>query len=114
MRPGSPFGENLRALVIVNRLSNIPCRNTLPLLRVTLARLFEARDGNTLTFEAYESMAGLEGAIAARAEEVFSAASPAAQKTLDAVLRSLVADMDENGQLTIRTPDRSAVAPGRT
>jgi WD40 repeat protein len=84
--------------------------DALPLLQMTLARLFDARDGNILTFSAYESMGGLEGAIAARAEEVFEKASPAAQQTLDAILRSLVADMDENGQLTIRTPDRSAVA----
>lgn len=85
--------------------------DALPLLQVTLARLFDARAGDTLTFSAYEAMGGLEGAIANRAEEVFDAASPAAQQTLDAVLRSLVADMDENGQLTIRTPDRAAVAP---
>jgi WD40 repeat protein/ABC-type iron transport system FetAB ATPase subunit len=85
--------------------------DALPLLQMTLARLFDARNGNILTFSAYESMGGLEGAIAARAEEVVEKASPAAQQTLDAILRSLVADMDENGQLTIRTPDQSAVAP---
>jgi WD40 repeat protein len=84
--------------------------DALPLLQMTLSQLFNARDRNTLTYAAYEAMGGLEGAIAARAEEVFRSASPAAQGALDVVLRSLVADMDENGQLTIRTPDRSAFA----
>ena len=84
--------------------------DALPLLQMTLSQLFAAREGSKLTFAAYEAIGGLEGAIAARAEEVFRSTSPAAQGMLNSVLRSLVADMDENGQLTIRTPDRSAFA----
>ena len=84
--------------------------DALPLLQMTLARLFEARDGLTLTYSAYEAMGGLEGGIAAHAESVFATVSPAGQATLDALLRSLVADIGDDGRLTLRTPDRDAVA----
>ena len=83
--------------------------DALPLLQMTLARLFDARDGRKLTFAAYEAMGGLEGAIAAHAEAIFDTVSPEGQATLDALLRSLVADIDAEGRLTIRTPGRAAV-----
>lgn len=53
---------------------------------------------------------GLEGAIAGHAEAVFATVSPAGQATLDTLLRSLVADIDDDGRLTLRTPDPDAVA----
>jgi hypothetical protein len=59
--------------------------DALPLLQMTLSQLFAARAGSTLTFAAYEAIGGLEGAIAARAEEVFRSTSPAAQGALDSV-----------------------------
>ncbi len=81
--------------------------DALPLLQMTLKRLFDSRDGNRLTCAAYERMGGLEGAIAAHAEEVFKALSPQAQSRLDGLFRALVADIDEEGRLTICTPPRS-------
>jgi hypothetical protein len=88
--------------------------DALPLLQMTLKRLFDARDGHTLTYEAYEKMDGLEGAIAAHADETFQSLSPAAQSKLDGLLRSLVEDIEDNGRLTIRTPARSEVATNPT
>lgn len=83
--------------------------DALALLQMTLKRLFDARDGNTLTYEAYEKMGGLEGAIAAHADETFRLLSPAAQAKLDGLLRSLVADIEDSGRLTICTPARRDV-----
>ena len=83
--------------------------DALPLLQMTLARLFDARDGRKLTFAAYDAMGGLEGAIAAHAEAVFDTVSPEGQAMLDALLRALVAGIDGNGRLTIRTPERAAI-----
>lgn len=84
--------------------------DALPLLQMTLAQLFETRERDTLTYAAYEAMGELEGAIAAHADDVFRSVTPEGQARLDAVLRQLVADIDDNGRLTIRTPERSAVA----
>ena len=71
--------------------------------------------GQTLTYDAYEAIGGLEGAIASHAETVFATVSPSGQETLDALLRMLVADIDQDGRLTVRTPDRAAlIAAGAT
>lgn len=82
----------------------VPGADALPLLQMTLRRLFDAREGRKLTFEAYERMGGLEGAIAAHAEAVFACVSPGAQAALDQALRVLVVDIDEDGRLTLGTP----------
>ncbi len=99
-------GESLANLI----RSAVGGSDALPLLQMTLKRLFDARDGNLLTYAAYEAMGGLEGAIAAHAGEVFGSISPPAQSKLDGLLRALVGDIEENGRLTICTAPRSALA----
>ena len=89
--------------------SGVSGADALPLLQMTLAQLYAARKGETLTYAAYEEMGGLEGAIAAHAEAVFATISPEGQAGLDALLRMLVSDIDQDGRLTVSTPDRDAV-----
>jgi WD40 repeat protein len=63
----------------------------LPLLEFCLAELYKLRtESHLITWEAYEKLGGLTGAIAKRAEDVFSALSPAAQAAFPHVLSSLV------------------------
>lgn len=66
--------------------------DVLPLLQHTLEQLYENRDKatGTLTYAAYRAMGGLEGAIAHRAEAVFTALPPEAQQSLDCVLSQLI------------------------
>lgn len=65
--------------------------DALPLLQHTLQALYERRDeSGTLTFSAYHEIGELEGALAHRAEEVFSSLPPDAQARLDAVLSQLI------------------------
>ena len=92
--------------------SEVSGADSLPLLQMTLAQLFAAREGKTLTYAAYKDIGGLEGAIATHAEKVFATVPPEAQETLDALLRMLVADIDQDGRLTIRTPSRAALIEG--
>ncbi len=63
----------------------------LPLLEFALEELYKRRasDG-TLTFAAYRDIGGVEGALAQRAEEVFSALPAATQASLPLALRRLV------------------------
>jgi hypothetical protein len=70
-----------------------PNADALPLLQMTLAQLFERREGAELTFAAYEAMGGVEGAIAAYADGVFAHVPPAAQRELDPLVRALVRDV---------------------
>jgi WD40 repeat protein len=71
----------------------------LPLLSFTLDALWrQPRTGTTLTFDGYERLGGLEGAIATHAERVVSALPEAALAALPGVLLGLV---------TIREADQS-------
>jgi formylglycine-generating enzyme required for sulfatase activity len=62
----------------------------LPLLEFVLERLWEDRRGGQLLHAVYESMGGLEGAIATKAEEVFAALVPAEQHAVRRVFLQLV------------------------
>ena len=45
----------------------------LPLLQYALTELFQHRDGNMLTLEAYRAIGGVSGALSSRAEELYGA-----------------------------------------
>ncbi len=85
IRSGRRLDEELRRAAGSNP-------GTLPLLEYLLERLWQERDpAGRLTFDAYERLGGLEGAIGLRAEELFLALSPDVQAALPVVLRALVA-----------------------
>ena len=65
--------------------------NVLPLLSFLLDQLWQRRtDKGQLTFQAYEELGRLEGALGRRAEEVFAALPTTVQAALPHVLRALV------------------------
>jgi hypothetical protein len=63
---------------------------SLPLLEYLLDQLWQRREGDVLTFAAYEALGKLEGAIGARAEEVLAAQAQEVQAELPRLLRALV------------------------
>lgn len=66
-------------------------RGALPLLSFVLDQLWQQRTPRgELTFAAYASLGGLEGALGRHAEAVFAAQEPALQDALPALLRGLV------------------------
>ena len=65
--------------------------DALPLLQYTLQSLYQARaPGDLLTWEAYDALGGLEGAIGQRAEAVLAALPASQQQALDRLLPRLV------------------------
>ncbi|MGJ8530054.1 nSTAND1 domain-containing NTPase [Maritalea sp.] len=65
--------------------------DSLPLLEFALEELYRARSpSGVLTWEAYEALGGLAGALGRRAEEAFNALPAAAQATLPRVMRQIV------------------------
>ncbi len=63
----------------------------LPLVEFVLSELFEQRTAEgLLTYAAYESLGGVEGALASRAEAAYRALSAESQGSLPQVLQSLV------------------------
>ena len=91
---GLGFEENAQTLarlddVLRDAATQHP--DALPLLQHTLQALYERRDDNgTLTFAAYHEIGELEGALAHRAEEVFTSLPQDAQARLDVVLSQLI------------------------
>ncbi len=97
----------------------VPNADALPLLQMTLAQLFERRQGAELTFAAYHAMGGVHGAIAAYADGVFARVPPAAQSELDLLVRALVREVgrsksDNHVRFTIRDADRKAFETSET
>jgi tetratricopeptide (TPR) repeat protein len=83
----------------------------LPLLSFTLDELFKRRsESGVLTFDAYEKLGGLEGALAQRAEEVFASLDPAVQASLPSALSDLVAISGSSEIVTSRRAPLSSVA----
>lgn len=82
--------EGGRALdeVLVAEATRHP--DALPLLEYALTLLEEKKRDNVLTFEAYEELGGIEGAIGERAEEEWAELPRAAREAFPSVLRALV------------------------
>ena len=77
-------------------------RDALPLLSFVLDELWRRRtDHGVLTFEAYQSLGGLEGALARRAEAEFEALPEDVRGTLPSILRALVT-IGSEGQIAAR------------
>lgn len=62
----------------------------LPLMQYALTEVFERREGNVLTLDAYHESGGVLGALARRAEEIYQETDPAGQDALRQVFLRLV------------------------
>lgn len=77
--------------------------DTLPLLQYTLHALYEQRrDDGQLTFDAYRSMGGLEGAVAHHAEAVFAGLPNEVRAQLDLVLAELIVMQADSESISAR------------
>lgn len=91
---------------ILNDVGDEP--GNLPLLEFVLAELWEKRRGCTLHHEAYERMGGVQGAIAARASEVFERLDT----TQKAAARRVLVQMVRPGEETEDTRQRTMLPIG--
>ena len=81
-----PEGELVKR--IVRELGDQP--GMFPLLQHTLSQLYEHRDGNRLTVEAFEEIGGVLGSLRRSAEEVYSSMSEAQQIAVHQLFLRLV------------------------
>ena len=86
---GERNGKTLARLLV----EQTPSADALPLLQMTLRRLFDARDGMTLTWQAYEAMGGVSGAIATHADAVLASFLPAVRSELPDLISKLTRDV---------------------
>jgi hypothetical protein len=90
---GLIFADHDNKSLAKTLIESTPSADALPLLQMTLDRLFEKRDGMTLTVKAYGAIGGVEGAIASHADMVFAKMSSAAQRELPALIRAFAEDV---------------------
>jgi streptogramin lyase len=87
-------------------------RNSLPLLSFLLDELWRRRtERGVLTFAAYDGLGGFEGALARRAEDVFTAQAEEVRAALGRVLRALVR-IGREGQIAAKVAPLAAFAVG--
>lgn len=90
--PAERVGLRIEAGVIsaiVRDFSDQP--GSLPLLQYALTVLFEKREGNLVTKDAYQSIGGVRGALGRQAEEVFAGLNNAGQNTARQLFLRLIA-----------------------
>ena len=77
---------------------------TLPLLQYALTELFEQREGNRLTLEAYRNSGGVMSALARRADELYQALDASGQAACTQLFLRLVALGEGTEDTRRRTP----------
>jgi hypothetical protein len=88
---------------ILNDVDQEP--GTLPLLEFALTELWEKRSGNRFLHQTYDAMGGVQGAIARRAEEVFTRQlSPPQQEVMRRVFVQLVQPGQDTEDTRRRAP----------
>lgn len=90
---------------------------SLPLVSFVLDALYktdvEKARGSVLTYDTYEALGGIKGAIATRADEILNAQTPDIQAALASVLRALVTvDADNRQNATARMAPLTAFPAG--
>jgi len=89
-------GKDLDELLLENATKN---GTSLPLLEYVLEELYISRTKeNLLTFEAYENMGEIEGAIGKKAESVYNNLTKNEQKAFESLIRMLVVMAGENNR----------------
>lgn len=98
----SASGERLEDLLLGATVGN---PGSLPLLEFTLEELYKRRrDDGLLSLAAYRALGGVEGALATRAEEVYSTLDEEARATFTDVLRRLIVIDTTRGDTATRRP----------
>ncbi|UCF90381.1 MAG: PD40 domain-containing protein, partial [Desulfobacterales bacterium] len=113
---GLRFEINADGISLDEKLREAAGKNpsALPLLEFTLEQLWQqCKDTGELTYEAYERLGGMEGALGKRAEEVFKAQTDEVQQALPKVLRALVTvGQEEHAAATARIAPLDSFAEG--
>jgi WD40 repeat protein/DNA-binding SARP family transcriptional activator len=82
----------------------------LPLLQYALTELFDQREGDSLTLNAYRAIGGLSGALAKRAEEIYARSGQSGRYAIQQLFLRLITLGEEGGGDTRRRVPRSELA----
>jgi hypothetical protein len=105
--PGERVGAALEPGLLPELIADVADEpGALPLLQYALTELYERRDGNILTRDAYRTIGGVSGALAGRADEIYAGLSEPAQEAARQLFLRLVT-LGEGAEDTRRRVDRS-------
>jgi WD40 repeat protein len=89
-------------------IANAPNADALPLLQMTLRRLFDTREGISLTWNAYNAMGGVAGAITTQADTMLRAASTLARAALPSLISEVTRDVGRDASGRVRFTVKAA------
>jgi DNA-binding SARP family transcriptional activator/WD40 repeat protein/class 3 adenylate cyclase/tRNA A-37 threonylcarbamoyl transferase component Bud32 len=90
-RPAEGVGISVEPGLLAEIIADVAHQpGALPLLQYGLTELFERREGDRLTLDAYREIGGVAGALSARAERIFEATSKEGKRTTKQVFLRLV------------------------
>src|SRR5262249_10860215 len=95
---------------ILNDVGDEP--GNLPLLEFLLKELWDRRRGGVLLKETYEAIGGVQGALAAKADELLKGLSSAEQKTLQRVFLRIVRPSQSGREIPSRAAFSELPAEG--
>jgi WD40 repeat protein/class 3 adenylate cyclase len=105
--PADRVGVSLEPGLLPEMVADVVTEpGALPLLEYALTELYERREGNVLTRDAYRAIGGVSGALAGRAEQIYAALGDTAQEASRQLFLRLVT-LGEGTEDTRRRVDRA-------
>lgn len=105
--PADRVGVTLEPGLLAEMISDVAHEpGALPLLQYSLTELYERREGNVLTRDAYQAVGRVSGALAQRAEDIYSELSEPAQHAARQLFLRLIT-LGEGAEDTRRRVDRA-------
>jgi WD40 repeat protein/class 3 adenylate cyclase len=117
VRPAQRVGVTLEAELVTAIVKDVGEQpGTLPLLQYAMTELFDRRVGKLLTLEAYRESGGVLGALARRADEIYSGLSEEEQEATRQLFLRLVTlgEGVEDTRRRVRRVELDALAPTKT
>ena len=108
--PTEPLGLSVEPALVAHMASDVAEQpGALPLVQYALTELFERRDDGRLALSAYRDIGGVAGALAARAEQLYTSRDAAGREAMRQLFLRLVT-LGEGGADTRRRVPRSELA----
>ena len=100
-QPAAGVGVEFESGLVERMLAEVMGQaGALPLVEFALTEIFEQRETDRLTLDAYESSGGVAAALARRTEEIFTSLDPVDQSVAREVFMRLVTPGEEGGRDT--------------
>ena len=112
-QPAAIAGVSLEPALLVQLLADVAGQvGGLPLFQYALTELFDRREASTLTLDSYETMGGVNGALARRAESVHQALSDEEQAATKQLFLRLVTVFEQGawGRRRVVAAEIAAIA----